>query len=120
MLGTLDVELEQVDPTVSELAHHLREAADLRLEVVLRPLEVHDRVRDVRRVAGGEEPQCRVFRPEAGGEEMKTGFVRGDGFNVGDGARRRIEREHFAPEPLDEREVEADVLADATAIAGPR
>ena len=71
------------------------------------------------RVAGGEEPERRVLRPEADRQEPELRRVGGHGGDVRDGPGSRVEREHGTPEPLDQSEVERDVLADPGAVAGP-
>ena len=110
VLGAFDVELEQVDPVVPELAHQRRHRADLGFEERVRVLQVDGRMRHVARIARREEPEARVLRPQSDGPEDEARLVGGVGGHEGDRARRRVEGEDRAAEALDHPEVERDVL----------
>src|SRR5664279_210607 len=93
-LGTLHVHLDDVDPRISQLlceSPHRRYPCG---EIVPRLLQVHDRVRDVKRVPRCVEADSGFSVPPANGHEPEMAVIRRNDANVFNGPRSRIKCRH--------------------------
>ena len=104
---------------MSELGHDRRHASAFGLEVLLRVLNVGDRMRDVIRIAWREETKRGVRAPKTVREETEIGFAARELRDVCRRSGSRIERVDLTSEAFSERELERDVLAETGAITDP-
>ena len=119
VLGALDVQLEEIELRMAQLCLERRQRAAGCLERGPATLQVVERVGHVGGVTRCMKETSLVASRDTVGEEPELLVAPRDLCPVLRRTRRRIERMNDAAEPLDQREIERCVLAEAAGVADP-